>query len=60
MRLTEFANPKTYALTAEDAGNFMGGHYHDRPNDATDVRPPSPQRAKTLPPLSPTKFFDKL
>jgi hypothetical protein len=52
MRLTEFTDPNAYSLPAEDNDDFNGRHQHERPNGATDQRPPSPRRAKTLKPIS--------
>ena len=60
MRLTDFADPNAYNLSAEDDDDFRARHQHGRPNGATDEVPLSPRRNRTLPPIIPTNFLDKL
>jgi hypothetical protein len=63
MRLTDFTDSNAYSLPADDDDDdddFNGHHQHERPNGATDERPPFPRWDRILPPTSPTNFFDKL
>jgi hypothetical protein len=61
MRLTEFADPAAYDLTADDAAASYKHHRVVQPDGSTDKPGQlSARHGKSLPPISATNFFDAL